>query len=439
MIPDSRRSPRPGTGGSSSSCGGEHDLVGIGCAALGGFPKPTSAGRNTAAPRVSGPPITSSEPPSDASRPASSLSPPKGRRRCNRRPGRPLCTSSSLGWAPLWEPVSTAPTFLGVWPVSECRAAPAGEVELDTDSRLHRLLSPQVNALPGRPAELWQKGDFEAKNQAQGVARSCVLNLAIWRRLGTAEFAETLGFVERTDYAAMSALNGYAIDAAVAVWKSGRHAIGTRSAFQICGRAEETRAWKLGGGADELNEAERWSTLAVGSEARCMVGEIAEARAARITPAGEKVVRAAYDRLLNGQHHPFWNLCCKLEMVTDAALGTGGFPGLRGALNQVRGYSGPDPDSEWAGWELALDLKTMTVLADDPGPVDWCSDYVAWLRKRLCERHRGQAAGVAFRGGSIPLVGAPCSKLAASSKCPAGRRPLEPCGRRRPIDTARQA
>ena len=53
-----------------------------------------------------------------------------------------------------------------------------------------------------------------------------MLSLAIWRRFGTAEFAEALGWVQRTDFAAILTLMPAAVEAAVQVWKSGSHAAG---------------------------------------------------------------------------------------------------------------------------------------------------------------------------------------------------------------------
>jgi len=257
---------------------------------------------------------------------------------------------------------------------------------------MHRLVVAAAAQYGGQQAAaLYQSGGGAERQRAWAFAESCLLSLALWRRFGSADFAEALGWIERTDYAAMNMLlPGRAVDVAVKVWRAGRHAVMGASAAQDAARRAEERAWDLGGhdngGAELQGEASSPSL-----------------RSARATAAGEAVVRKAYERLLIAPHHPLWDIWRKRSQLVEAALTMGGSASrgghcvggcgddivdLREALRQVRGYCGPDPDDDRAGWELALDLVTLTPLAAEPGPVAWCPTYVAWLRRRQEEQHR---------------------------------------------------
>lgn len=251
-------------------------------------------------------------------------------------------------------------------------------------------------ASPGArtPAELFRNGDLAARERARFFAENCLMSLALWRRFGTAEFAEALGWVERTDYAAvMSLVTVRAVEAAVQVWKQGRHAAAGHSEAQRCVRSAELRAWDLGCSGPLRAEHPDQGAPPVGPAAKRAAAEtLAGLRARRASVAGEAVVRGAYERLLHARHHPIWDLWRKRDGVIEAGLGDGGFEAVRVALLQVTGYCGPDPDGERAGWELAFDLKTITPLSDDPGPVHWSGSYVAWLRRRAAEKCSDRAA-----------------------------------------------
>lgn len=311
-------------------------------------------------------------------------------------------------WPPLWSPrkLRDISCTLGQSPLLQ-------REEQGTTARLHRLVAQHVTAGSERPAKMYQKGDLATRERARFFAESCLMSLAIWRRFGTAEFAEAIGWLERTDYAAMMQLvTVRAVEAAVQVWKQGRHAAAGHSDAQRCVCIAEMRAWDLGNGATgsatdrELRDAEHHLNFTMDSAAKRAANEdIMRLRAARVTVAGEVAVRGAYERLLHAKHHPIWDLWRKREHVIKAALGDGGFEAVREALSQVNGFCGPDPNGERAGWELAFDLKTITPLSDDPGPVDWSGSYVAWLRRRTAER--------------CPLKSSPCtarrSPLAAAA------------------------
>eukprot|EP00928_Gymnodinium_smaydae_P042103 TRINITY_DN28406_c0_g1_i1.p1 TRINITY_DN28406_c0_g1~~TRINITY_DN28406_c0_g1_i1.p1 ORF type:complete len:235 (+),score=42.46 TRINITY_DN28406_c0_g1_i1:322-1026(+) len=207
------------------------------------------------------------------------------------------------------------------------------------------------------------------------------MSLALWRRLGSADFAEAVGWVERTDYAAMYALlPGGATEAAVSVWRTGRHAVSGPSRAQACARLAEQKAWALGA---RLAAASEPPPPAEGSE-------LQRWRAERATAVGEASVRAAYERLLS----PLWDLWRKREAVVAAALASASLDELREVLLQVRGLGGPDRDGLRAGWELALDITTL--LPRWPAPPE-CPAYVTWLRGRIVERRRPPASRACAR------------------------------------------
>eukprot|EP00931_Biecheleriopsis_adriatica_P067512 TRINITY_DN41639_c0_g1_i1.p1 TRINITY_DN41639_c0_g1~~TRINITY_DN41639_c0_g1_i1.p1 ORF type:complete len:417 (+),score=64.68 TRINITY_DN41639_c0_g1_i1:46-1296(+) len=237
---------------------------------------------------------------------------------------------------------------------------------------------------PGKPY------DIASRRRAREFAESCVISVGLWRRFGSAEFAEAIGFVERTDYAAMIALlPGRAVDAAVAVWRSGRHAVASDTAEQRTVQKHEVRAWELGNqgpdAAEELRQAEYSVSVPSSSQARAEE-HLARCRACRASKPGEAVVKAAYERLLVGHDHSLWDFWRKREAIVQAALDRGGMTPLREALRQVRGFCGPDKDNERAAWAVVMDLKTVTPLADDAGPVTTYGDYTAWLRDRYTKR-----------------------------------------------------
>lgn len=284
--------------------------------------------------------------------------------------------------------------------------------ELGATARMHALIIPQAQALGGRPRDLLHGFDVSGKHRAQAFAECCLMSLAVWRRFGSVEFAETFNWVERTDYAAMCSLTSNAVDAAVRVWKAGLHAAADGSGPQRRVRDAEVRAWELGNGsgkiirsakarigakpsaddAQELHRAEHARLLATsGAEVSRTTAELVRIRASRVTPAGEAAVRVAYERLLDGTNHPIWDLWRKRLLVLSAVLGDGTLDAVQKALMQVKGYCGPDPDAERAGWEFAFDLTTMTSLAANPGPVDWCGDYVTWLRAKIATGLRSPA------------------------------------------------
>lgn len=228
--------------------------------------------------------------------------------------------------------------------------------------------------------------------RTRAFAECCVMSVALWRRFGTAEFAGSLGWVHRTDYAAaMALMPGRAVEAAVTVWRSGRHAAGEDSTPQQLVRKAELRAWELGrrkaepGVLDhELDVGQ--AALLAGCSASMAARRLVTERMRSATAAGEAVVRGVYERLIVAHQHNLWDLWRKREAVVKAALEDGGPEPIRDVLRQVRGYCGPDRDAERAAWALAVDIKTLTPLAEDGGPVAWSGEYAAWLRERYCKR-----------------------------------------------------
>merc|ERR1712070_398237 len=173
-----------------------------------------------------------------------------------------------------------------------------------------------------------------------GFAESCIMSLAVWRRFGSVEFAEMLGWIERCDYAAMCALQERAVESAIQVWKAGRHAVKGTSHAQRSAKAAEERAWQLGNGStsardgskvglessfasdyEDLQKAEHWHSLSTTSiELMQSSHDLTNHRASRVTPGGEAAVRAAYSRLLNAIHHPIWDLWQKRQSIVKVAL-----------------------------------------------------------------------------------------------------------------------
>merc|ERR1719158_2056499 len=115
-------------------------------------------------------------------------------------------------------------------------------------SWFHFQCTEQASAeLGDRPCVLYHSGDKSARSAAKAFADSSLLTCALCRRFGTLDFAQAVGWLSRTDYAAMTALlSARAVDAAVQVWKRGRHAVGTLTSAQRAVRGVELRAWAQG-------------------------------------------------------------------------------------------------------------------------------------------------------------------------------------------------
>lgn len=275
-----------------------------------------------------------------------------------------------------------------------CRdAAKPPPKRLNDAERLRRLVQGAMErqALSGRLVDLLQ---VPAKQQAAiDFAGSCLMSLALWHRFGSADFAEALGWLERTDYAAMVAtLPTRAVEAALTLWKSGLHAAGADTMQQRSVRQVELQSWDMGNDRrdteEELRAAEDAAKLTSSAQ---HLQALKDCRARRAEAAGEVLVRKAYERLTVGPSNSLWDLWRKREAIIKAALAGGGFRPLREALRSVRGYCGPDMDNEHAAWVLAVDLLTITPLTENAGPVTWHGDYAAFLRKRYLEKNRAPA------------------------------------------------
>ena len=234
--------------------------------------------------------------------------------------------------------------------------------------------------LQGRLADVEDK----LSGHAQDFAESCLMSLALWLRFGNADFAETFGWVQRTDYAAMMALPHRAVDAAVDLWRLGMHATGASTARQRSARQSEIRAWRLGRAEENPEREAQDSVKHEGTFAQNKA--LVKYRASNVTQPGEILVRQAYEKLIVGQQHSLWDLWRKRAFVVQAALAGGGFRPLREALRVVRGYCGPDIDNEHEAWALAVDLVTITPFTQSSGPVWQVGDYAAFLRERHLKR-----------------------------------------------------
>lgn len=309
-------------------------------------------------------------------------------------------------WPRLWTPKVTKSVRSQSARGTRARPALAEHIDERTTARLHRLVAAQASRLSAQPRDLYSCGDPAAKAQAEEFAESCLLSVALWRRFGTAEFAETLGWLERTDYAAVNALLlGRAVDAAVQVWSEGHHAVANTSSAQRCAHATELRAWELGHGRRRAEDARESAVVLRTAEQGCLLRkggaagetELARLRAACASPAGEALVRDAYQRLLNATHHPLWDLWRKRQFLITAIFENGELENVRKALLQVRGYGGLSADGDFEGWGLAFDLATATPLSEDRGPTAWSGDYVTWLRRREATKKAPLAAISATR------------------------------------------
>lgn len=223
--------------------------------------------------------------------------------------------------------------------------------------------------------------------------KALVWTLALWRRFGTVAFAQTAGWIfPEADVDAQKAALDDIINAAVGLWMTGRHAVldGVEPAWHAF--EAERKAWQLGGNKEQQDHLRELETVRVPTNCpypqhQCnnaqggsrRAEEIREMRRALVTPAGEQAVRKAYRTLLFGRQQEVFDLWRSLESVAKTAL-EGDFLSLVHRLAQVKGF---DLTAGFLAREVALDLKTMTPLADDAGPVTWSIDYVTWLRKRL--------------------------------------------------------
>jgi len=252
--------------------------------------------------------------------------------------------------------------------------SPADPEEMYLTHSLHQLIAKEAASLKARP-RCMLSGTQADKSEAEAFAERCLVSLAVWRRFGTAEFAQALGWVDRTDYAAMSSLVQRAVDAAVKVWKGGSHSVAHHTTAQRNTLMVELKAW----GTD----------AAPGTRVEGVAG-------------GEVSVRKAYERLLSAPHHPIMDLWRKRKAVVEAALHAEDVATIRDALLQVRGFCPPDIDANRSGWELAVDFRTITPLAVDPGPVEWNSAYVKWRRQRDCMRLTAPITRMTFHSVEQP-------------------------------------
>lgn len=210
-----------------------------------------------------------------------------------------------------------------------------------------------------------------------------VWSLVIWRRFGTVAFAQTAGWMyPRKPAMEQKAALDDLVEEAVCLWRTGYNAAlgGVEPAWHTF--EAERKAWQLGGSNEQqeyLKELEtvRVPTYPQGGSKRSE--QLRDLRTAMVTPAGEQAVRKAYRTLLYGPKQEVWDLYRSLDSVAKAAL-EGNFLSLIDRLAQVKGF---EQSAGFLAREVALDLKTMTPLADDAGPNTWSIDYVTWLRKRM--------------------------------------------------------
>ena len=283
--------------------------------------------------------------------------------------------------------------------------------------RLRKLVQTAVehNHLEGHLAEIraQEKGAEAASQHVLDFAESCLMSFAFWLRFGSADFAEKLCWVERTDYAAMTALPNRAVDAAVSLWQCGMHATGANTRRQRSVRQIELRAWNLGANKEQEKELQAAEDAVKLSFSPSNVKALVKCRARRVNQAGEVMVRQAYERLVVGQQHSLWDLWRKRDFIVKAILQGGGFRPLREALRTVRGYCGPDMDNEHEAWNLAVDLFTLTPFTESSGPVWKIGDYAAFLRERQLKR-----CIVVWKPGGLPPRGRPSLRGASQGPQP---------------------
>lgn len=295
------------------------------------------------------------------------------------------------------------------WILNQDAVRPQQETQTERRRKLvHAAM--ERSQLQGRLAYVEDK----LHGKALDFAESCVMSLALWLRFGNADFAENLGWVQRTDYAAMVALPHRAVDAAVDLWRRGVHATGASTARQRSVRQSEIRAWDLGRAPADLEHeaAVKQECLTSAENTKALM----KYRAKRVNQPGEILVRQAYQKLILGQQHSLWDLRRKRAFVVQAGLSGGGFRPLREALRVVRGYCGPDMDNEHEAWALAVDLATITPFTQSSGPVWQVGDYAAFLREKQLKRCSPRAVQLSKTAGTLRPKGRPPSNAPGAPK-----------------------
>jgi len=223
------------------------------------------------------------------------------------------------------------------------------------------------------------------------LARSYVLTTALWRRFGTADFIDRLGFVDWPE-----SENGFnqviekVIAAAVAVWREGLHAC-TDAYYPAkeC-HTREQHAWKYSGDQSlpeekYLKRQTRIKRLSEAEEKGDLPRNLQRMREELTSRAGEKQVRESYSSVLNSlKERPLralWEFGS--DVVTAIGIGTKSQTWRKPseALQKVKGYSA---DKGVHAAEVIRDLFTTPLLKCSKELDSWAP--VSKLARRCLNR-----------------------------------------------------
>lgn len=265
-------------------------------------------------------------------------------------------------------------------------AQPAEEIASGRQSSSNPL-TPSPSPSLKSPSPNLEKQTSSITAERLKCTKDLIWSLALWRRFGTVLFAQRVTWIQvEEDVESQKVALNDLVEAAVCLWMSGDHAVlnGVEPAWHAF--ATERKAWQIGGNKEQQDRLRELETVKVPTHSTQSsqstskrAKEVRGLRRELVTPAGEQAVRKAYQKLLFGRQQEVWDLWRNLDSVAKTAL-EGDFVSLIDRLSQVKGF---DLAAGFMAREVALDLKTMTPLADDAGPVTWSIDYITWLRKRL--------------------------------------------------------
>mmetsp|Transcript_4569 Transcript_4569/g.12066 ORF Transcript_4569/g.12066 Transcript_4569/m.12066 type:complete len:425 (-) Transcript_4569:8-1282(-) len=228
---------------------------------------------------------------------------------------------------------------------------------------ISRMLSLQASA--------WEKASGEGSTNTDSrdrLARDYVFSVAIWRRFGSAEFADRLGFVHCPESEiSLDMLRDRILDVACSLWTDGFHACTDAyepasqcHAIELAAWLRKPRSGLLAEGHEQLASA-LWQAESQGAPAR----KLRRMRRALASGCGARYVRAAYSCFLD---EPSWPIRALWERSASLAAGlmsgscTGQtWQGPSEALQNVEGY-GRDYGAHAA--EVIRDLFSTPLMID---------------------------------------------------------------------------
>jgi len=246
-------------------------------------------------------------------------------------------------------------------------------VRISNVKREHDRTSVIIRRLLGIQAPAWDEATTTSERER--LARGYVITVALWRRFGTVEFIDQLGFQHLPNSEAeLKELTERVLNAAVAVWRQGAHACTDAYApAKHCHRLEDT-AWKPGGMDTNLSvrRQARVAELREAERSGILPRSLAKMRMVLVSRGGEKYVRNAYAELIDCATRPIRSLW---EQSCDVAASLGyGMPGQSWrrpaeTLRAVKGYSAAHGQH---AAEIVRDLFGTPLLEN-------CTDRDSWV------------------------------------------------------------